>query len=66
MPQKNRQGTGKHPHSSGSHENDSGNAEHSASGVNAKGGSSPKSREYRDKEGNVHHHTRSYEDQHKR
>jgi hypothetical protein len=74
-----KQGTGKHPHKSTEepyphHESGSkqgGETQHSKgnqeSGRSNQGESSDlKEREYRDSQGNVHHHTHTYEDQHKK
>jgi hypothetical protein len=80
MPDKDQQGTGKHPHKSTEEpyphrERGSGNEERSARESNESGGESQgggessgqdlKEREYRDKQGDVHHHTHTYEEQHK-
>lgn len=59
MAHKGEQGTGKHPHS----RRDSTEKVQQASGP----GTDPndlKSREYRDKDGQIHHHTRTYERDH--
>ena len=71
------QGTGKHGHkdtqepyehhASGSHRSSSGQSHssgRSSSGSNSN--ESLKSREYRGPDGEIHHHTKSYEQQHKR
>jgi hypothetical protein len=39
--------------------------EHSGSGQQGSSSEDLKSREYRDQQGNVHHHTKTYEEQHK-
>jgi hypothetical protein len=68
-----QQGTGKHPHKSseepyphhqgGQHAS----SEHSnRSGTQSESGEDLKDREYRDEQGNIHHHTRTSEEQHKR
>jgi hypothetical protein len=80
MAAKDQQGTGKHPHKSTEepypHTKESAQGgEHSKSHAGSKpsgssrggGGSQSsdlKDREYRDKQGNVHHHTHTYEEQH--
>jgi hypothetical protein len=83
MPERNDQGTGKHPHKSTEepyphHEGKSqegergqkastgsgkGETEHSR-GQQQSGSSDLKEREYRDAQGNVHHHTNTYEEEH--
>lgn len=80
MSDNDRQGTGKHPHKSTEepyphHETGSGNEQSRARGSNESQGESQggptsstqdlKEREYRDNKGDVHHHTRTYEEQHK-
>ena len=78
MPENERQGTGKHPHKSTEepyphHESDSGGERERGSnqsqGGNSGGSTSStedlKQREYRDNKGEVHHHTHTFEDQHK-
>jgi hypothetical protein len=68
-----QKGTGKHPHKSTQEPHPQ--TKHTATGgktqeqseAKAEGSESSdlKSREYRDKEGNIHHHTHTYEEQHK-
>ena len=75
-----QKGTGKHPHKSSEerfpHTKESGKesekrqkrqdrSEERARGAGAGGSSDLKEREYRDEQGNIHHHTRTYEEQHK-
>jgi hypothetical protein len=63
MPNRGEQGTGRHPHKSTA-ESEKG---HKASGRGSESSgesSDLKSREYRDKDGNIHHHTRTYERDH--
>jgi hypothetical protein len=77
--QQSQEGTGKHPHKSSEEpyphtkgQSGQGQQEHEG-GQQQQGGSSEgggesddlKSREYRDAQGNVHHHTRTYQEQHK-
>ncbi|HVZ31039.1 MAG TPA: hypothetical protein VG963_01355 [Polyangiaceae bacterium] len=71
-----QQGTGKHPHKdtqepwSHPRKADASAGEKKESGGSAQEGgkkqssSDLKEREYRDSQGNVHHHTRTYEEQH--
>ncbi len=78
MPEKEEQGTGRHAHKSTEepwphHESGNSRKQESSSGASPEqedrsdGGSGDlKEREYRDAEGNVHHHTRTYEEQHKK
>lgn len=78
MPKNEEQGTGKHPHKSSEEpfpHHESKQADQSQSrgnkGQERSGGEQSqdsddlKSREYTDAQGNVHHHTRTYEEQHK-
>jgi hypothetical protein len=79
MPENERQGTGKHPHKSTEepypHRESNSGREERGRGSNepqtgSTGGSTSstedlKEREYRDNKGEVHHHTHTYEDQHK-
>ena len=71
-----RKGTGKHPHKSSEepypHHQAGKSGEHRESGREESRESSSssssedlKEREYRDEKGQVHHHTRTYEEQHK-
>jgi hypothetical protein len=60
MPHKGEQGTGKHPHG----RRDTHEKVQQASGRDSSGSSDLKSREYRDKDGEIHHHTRTYERDH--
>ncbi len=80
MNRNNQQGTGRHSHKSSeepyhhTRENQSGSSQHASgsrkddSGMHASdssgGGSDMRSREYKDAQGNVHHHTKTYERQH--
>lgn len=73
-----RQGTGKHAHKSteepfhhtednqqkGSERNERRSQQQSASSGSSQ--SDLKQREYRDQQGNIHHHTKTYEEQHGR
>lgn len=77
-----QKGTGKHPHKSTEEpwpHNEAQSGEQSGSGEESQrahagskpsaggGGSSDlKEREYRDEQGNVHHHTRTFEEQHRK
>lgn len=78
MPEHDRQGTGKHPHKDSKepylHHGFGGDERQSSGSSNAggtsQGGSSfskenLKQREYRDNNGEVHHHTHTFEEQHK-
>jgi hypothetical protein len=76
-----QEGTGKHPHKSteepyphtkgqsseGQQEEPEAGRQERQGGSSEGGGQSDdlKSREYRDAQGNVHHHTRTYQEQHK-
>jgi hypothetical protein len=51
-------------HSGGGSEKASSSSRESAESQAGKGGDDLKSREYRDREGNIHHHTRAYQEQH--
>lgn len=51
--------------SSTSHESHSSGKSHSG-GESRSSSSDEKSREYKDKDGNIHHHTHTYEEQHKK
>ena len=72
MPEENDKGTGRHPHKSTEEpwpHHESGNREQSGgSQSQARGGNQEtgdlKEREYRDAEGDAHHHTRTFEEQH--
>lgn len=80
MPEHDEKGTGKHPHKSseepyphhdgrgsGKQNAGSGSESHgSREGESREGESGDlKKREYRDEKGEIHHHTRTYEEQHK-
>jgi len=77
MPENDQQGTGRHPHKSTEepyphHKSGSGEKENRGSESKESQGESQdtssqdlKEREYRDNKGEVHHHTRTYEEQHK-
>jgi hypothetical protein len=76
----NQKGTGKHGHrdtqepyphskqqgdeSRGSHQQHAGESDRGSRQQDASSDESLRDREYRDEQGNVHHHTKSYMDQH--
>lgn len=80
MTERDEQGTGKHPHKSTeepyphhkgrgeeserSEQTSDGGRRHETRGEQESDSSDLKEREYRDAEGDVHHHTRTYEEQH--
>ena len=66
-----QKGTGKHPHKSSEEPyphregEQHASSEHSSRSGQSESGDA-KQREYRDEQGDVHHHTRTYEEQHKK
>jgi hypothetical protein len=60
MPNRGQEGRGKHPHKSASEKSSSGRTQ-PAEGREA---SDLKSREYRGADGQIHHHTRTYDKDH--
>lgn len=68
MPNRGEQGTGRHPHKSTAEPShtrkEASDKGQQASGSERGESSDLKSREYRDKDGNIHHHTRTYERDH--
>jgi hypothetical protein len=77
MPEKKEQGTGRHPHKSseqpwphhesgGENQGGSQPQRSGSEGEKNSGSSDTQEREYRDKQGKEHHHTHTYEEQHRK
>jgi hypothetical protein len=60
MPNRGHEGTGKHPHKSASEKSSSGRTQQAG----GRESSDLKSREYRGADGQIHHHTKTYERDH--